>query len=127
MGKDLSSKKITGNNEGATLAKLWLKVLEESNLIHAVGPLIDRYVNKSNSMKSVKRKTKSSLIKNIHSKDMTWKIFLDLMFNFINVKKIDFSVKITFANGDTRVVNLPIDHNNLDGEIDETKNSESVK
>lgn len=127
MSKKLSSDKITGNSEGAILATLWLKVLEETNLINAVEPLIDRYVNKSNSMKSVKRKTKSSLTKNIHSKDMTWKIFLDLMFNFINVKRIDFSIKITFANAETRVITLPVNHNDIEEERDEDKDTTSAE
>lgn len=126
MDNDLSSDKVTGNNEGAILAKLWLLVLEETNLKNAVIPLINRYVNKSNSMKSVKRKTKSSLIKNIHSKDMTWKIFLDLMFNFINVKRIDFHMRITHANGDTSIVTLPIVHNNIEEKQDETNSTKNT-
>ena len=119
MDKKISSKKITNRKEGAVLSKLWFKILEETDLINAIVPLINRYTNKANSMKAVKTKTKSSLTKNIYSHDMTWRVFLDLMFNFINVKKMEFSVKVTHPNGDVTLHVVPITNNDISSDEEE--------
>jgi hypothetical protein len=115
---------INNRTEGSVLATLWRNVLKETNMLPALDYFVDRYVNNTKGMesrvKAVKRKTKSTMMKNVTTNDMTWKTFLDLMFNFLKVKKITITIKLTHANGDDTihsvVVNNAGDQNAKDSE-----------
>jgi hypothetical protein len=93
-------------SEGGTLAKLWRKILEENNYLPAIPFLVNRYIRTTNEMSNrvtdVKRKTKSTLIANITATDMTFKTFTDLLFNFLRVKRIEITVKVTLPNDTVR-------------------------
>jgi len=105
---------INNRTEGSVLATLWRNVLKETNMLPALDYYVDRYVNNTKGMesrvKSVKRKTKSTMMKNVTANDMTWKTFLDLMFNFIKVKKIVISIKLTHANGEDTIHNVTVNN-----------------
>jgi len=85
--------------------------------------MVARYVNKNKSLagltrvKNVNRKTKNSLIKNITAQEMTWRTFLDLIFNFLNAQKMDITIKLTMPNGDERMQTMTV--NNADVIIEE--------
>jgi len=112
MNKGTNLDNIVSNNEGGLLARLWKNVLLDNNLSGAIPHLVTRYVTKTMKMdvKNAKRKTKSSLLENINSKEMTWKTFTNLIFNFINVRKMDINIKLTLSNGDETYHNLSIDN-----------------
>ena len=86
--------------------------------MNALEFMITKYVSKNdktgNRVQAVKRKTKSSLEKNIYADEMTWKTFIDLLFNFLNVVKIDISIKLTHANGQETIHSVKV--NNSEGE-----------
>jgi len=122
--KEISNQKIKfdpldNNREGSILVKLWRNILKETNLINAIEYLVDRYTNKSNaSIKMVKKKTKSSLIKNVSATDMTWKTFVDLIFNVLNVKKMTISVKLQYPNGKESIHSVVVEDKNIKHDID---------
>jgi len=94
------------NKEGGILVRLWRTILEETNYYNSLDYLTSRYVNdtaRASSVKAGRRQTKSSLIKNITSNNMSWRTFVDLLRTFLKVKDAEFSVKLTFHNGDTSV------------------------
>ena len=127
------------NKDSGVLAKLWRKVILESRLENSLNYLADRYVKRSEPMSSrvatVKRRTKSTVMKNITDGDMTIKTFLDLVFSLLGAKKLTISIKITYPNGTESVHSVPINNNELtekdfvdeevvDSPINETKSKE---
>lgn len=127
------------NKDSGVLAKLWRKVVLESKLENSLNYLADRYVKRSEPMSSrvatVKRRTKSTVMKNITDSDMTIKTFLDLVFNLLGAKKLTISIKITYPNGTESVHSVPINNNELsekdfvdeeviDSPVKETKSKE---
>ena len=105
---------INNRTEGSVLATLWRNVLTETNMLPALDYFVDRYVNNSKGMesrvKAVKRKTKSTMMKNVTANDMTWKTFLDLMFNFLKVKRIVISIKLTHPGGNESVHSVTVNN-----------------
>jgi len=111
------SDKVSQSENGA-LAGLWKKINKDLNLEAALDYMVGRYVNKNKTLagltrvKNVNRKTKNSLIRNITASEMTWKTFLDLIFNFLNVRRVDITVKLTMPNGDETIHTIAV--NNAD-------------
>lgn len=101
--------------EGGILAALWRKILKDSGFYNMLGMMVSRYVSDTDSMadkvKASRRKTKSTLISNICSSDMTWKVLLDLIFNFLHVKKITISIKLLHQNGIETVHSVVAENN----------------
>ena len=98
---------ITSGAEGAVLGKLWRKVIADLSIASRLKLLIDMYATKTGGISSrvatEKRKTKASLVNNIISEDMTWKVFYDLLHNVVGVKKFAISIKLYHANGSVTV------------------------
>lgn len=119
---------INNRTEGSVLATLWRNVLTETNMLPALDYFVDRYVNNSKGMesrvKAVKRKTKSTMMKNVTANDMTWKTFLDLMFNFLKVKRIIISIKLTHAGGNETIHSVTV---NNAGDRDTPVKDDTVK
>ncbi len=111
------------SKEGGALAALWRAVLKENNFFYMIDLLVNRYVRKTDAMegrsKVVKRKTRSSLITNITATEMTFKTFLDLLFNFLAVKKVTITIMLTHHNNDESVHTISINNNdyNLEEEV----------
>jgi hypothetical protein len=129
MAKPGGSKKteITGpvsRNEGGVLAALWRKVLAENNYMQILDYLIDRYVSKNDEfngrVSKIKKKAKSTLISNVTTGDMTIKTFFDLVFNFLKVKKMTISIKLTFPNNAESVHSVTISGNDIEEEHHES-------
>ena len=120
------------NKDSGVLANLWRKVVLESNLQHSIRHLADRYVKKTNPMSqrvsNVKKRTKSTVLKNISDPDMTIKTFLDLIFNLLGAKKLTISIKITYPNGTETIHSLPINNGDLveSDLLDEDVEDESI-
>jgi len=76
--------------EGAVLTNLWRRVLRGRNMIPYRKQIITSYVsNKGNlAFGEKKPKKKSTIENNFFSESMSWRVFLDLMFNVLRVKKI---------------------------------------
>lgn len=116
MGDSLLKKPVA-KNEAGVLAGLWRNILKENHFIPAIDVLVNRYVNKQNrdsdKLGSVRLKAKSTLLSNISSSEMTFKTFLDLIFNFLGVKKIHISIKLTFSNGEESIHSIGVNNPNL--------------
>lgn len=106
---------LISRTEGSILSKLWRNILVDTNMDNALDYLVTRYMSdhSNSTIKADKRKTKSSIIKNITADDMTWKTFLDILFNFLRVRRIEFCVKLTRASGDISVHSVIVDNPNI--------------
>jgi len=123
-GDKLSFDKPVSNKEGGALAKLWRKILNENNYMPVLDILVNRYTRDNDvtdgRVESSKRKTKSSLLINITSSDMTIKTLLDLLFNFLRVPLVTITISITHRNGDVTHHSVMIDGNDYNNDESET-------
>jgi len=102
--------KPVANSTGGVLSKLWRTILDDTDLHPAIGFLVKRYVDRTAAIdtKNTKRKTKATLLSNIGATEMTWKTFNKLIFEFLNVKKLDITIKLTHSNGQERLHSLTV-------------------
>ena len=124
--------KPISKKEGGVLAHLWRKIIKDNNYsLPILYNLIDKYVAKTDRMKSrvknVKRKARSTLEMNISDGDMTIKTFFDLIFNLLNVKKVDITIKLTYPNGMETIHSTRVNNSNYDEETGEEDKDESGK
>lgn len=110
---DIKFNNQVSNNEGGVLAMLWRKILKERNFISILPVLIDRYLREQDLKEeklgvNIKKKNRSTLITNIMSSEMTFKVFYDLLKNLIRVKKIVIHIEITTMNDVTSIHSLPV-------------------
>lgn len=128
--REVDFNKPVARTEAGVLASLWRDVLDKLNLIPALDILIKRYLNesekKTQSIQSVKKKTKSTLVSNITASGMTFKTFLDLLFNFLRVKKVHFSIKLEYYSGDETVHTITVDSAAIDNEPDDEEDLKEV-
>jgi len=95
------------NTPQGVLAKLWRKVITENNLQNSLGYLVTRYVvANSDESRTLRNKTRSTLESDISSKEMTWKKFVHLVFNYLGAIKMDIAIKLYFTNGTTSMHNI---------------------
>lgn len=136
MANNIDFNTPPSTNESGILTRLWRKIIKDNNLTSYLPMLVDQYVNETHMLddqdtnkakdpatKALKRKSKSTMINNITANEMTFKTFMDLVFNLLKVKRITLSVKITFNNGDENVHSVVIDNNK--GKKDEKSNTGS--
>lgn len=123
----ISIDKPVSSKEGGALAKLWRKILTENNYLPVLDLLVAKYIREndvtSGRVENAKRKTKSSLIANITSSDMTIKTLLDLMFNFLKVPLVTITITIKHRTGQETHHSISI----ASKEYTDTETSESAK
>lgn len=110
---DIKFNKPISKNESGVLAALWRNIIKTNNLTHALDYLVLKYVSRSankSSGENIRLKNKSTLLANITSPEMSIKVFFDLLFNYLCVKKVSFTVKLTFINGDESVHTVNVDN-----------------
>lgn len=128
---DFDLDKPCSNNEAGVLAALWRKVLNDLGINHLarLSVFIDKYLQKTDPLNgevaNLRRKNKSTVNKNIVATEMTFKTFMDLMLNLLNVVKIDISVKIYFPNGEHSVHTITV--SNTKDKPEQTKEDSSVE
>lgn len=115
---------IHNSKESAVLSKLFRVVLKELNLLNKVEYYIDRYIRNANKndLAVQKRKTRSSLSKNIVADEMTWKTFSDLIFNLLRVKKCRITIELFHINNTKSVHSV-----NMVKDVDDTFKEEKEK
>lgn len=117
------------HNESGVLAQLWRNILRENGFHKALDLLVQRYVDRANRAKekdkNLKLKNKSTLISNITAPEMTFKTFLDLLFNLLQVHTVTITVKLTFHNGAEKINTVIIDQSTADdgGHDEHSKNN----
>jgi len=97
--------RINSTPAGA-LARLWRNIIKDNSLEHSLGYLVTRYVaiaTADDTSKNIKRKTRSSIEADITSNELTWKKFTHNVFHFLGAVRLDITIKLTFANGNTSV------------------------
>ena len=102
---DINFNKPISKNESGVLAALWRNIIKTNNLTHALDYLVLKYISRSGkeSGDNIRLKNKSTLLSNITAPEMSIKVFFDLLFNYLCVKKVSFTIKLTFINGDESV------------------------
>lgn len=88
-------------NEGGILVHLLRSLITKKNYQGKLGYFIDRYGNKANKNTSsyAKVKSKSTVINNLISPSITFKVFIDLLKNLFNVKNLTIIVEAEFPDG----------------------------
>lgn len=95
----LLSRKILSRDVGSILSKLFRKIMEETGAINQATALMDPYLINSG-------KEKSAAKTSISAEFMSWKGFIDLLTNYLKIRKIVFSVKLD--HGIDKKTNEPI-------------------
>lgn len=117
MATEVNFNNKPANTESGILAMLWRKILIESGILPGITFLINRYLARTKTESdTIKKKNRSTLISDITATQMSWKTFTDLLFSLLNVKKVEFIVKVHW---ETRVTThsatvLPSSVNNED-------------
>ena len=119
---------VTNKSLGAILAKLFRKILKESNILYITETLIDQYEKNSD-------KDKNQIQAQVCSEDMTWKSFCDLTLNLLQVKSFSITItlvhKVKDANGENKVTVHTVDakpNNSLSNEaIESTETTKEEK
>lgn len=119
---------VTNKSLGAILAKLFRKILKESNILYITETLIDQYEKNSD-------KDKNQIQAQVCSEDMTWKSFCDLTLNLLQVKSFSITItlvhKVKDANGENKVTVHTVDakpNNSLSSEaIESTETTKEEK
>lgn len=107
---NIKSDPISGN-EGGVLARLWRNILKDLNLSNSIPQLVQVYTNKKErigSSAAVKLKAKSSIINDITSGDMTWKVFFHNMFYVLNVKRMRISITLEHPDNTETIHHITI-------------------
>lgn len=101
------------NSPGGILSMLFRKVMKEGNFMPYVNILTDRYLTRTTAqnVSAVKRRTKNTLKTNMTSPEMTFKVFVDLIFFFLGAKKMSISIKLTYPNGEESVHSINVTPN----------------
>lgn len=94
----LLSMKIMSRDVGSILSKLFRKIITETGEINRAEALLDTYLKNSVDETTGKKKDKSAAITAVVSEYMTWKTFMDLITNYLKVKKITIIVKLDHGN-----------------------------
>ena len=82
--------------ENAILAQLWQKTIKELKLTKALPSLIRRVVS---GTKSARYRDIGAYNRNISSEEMSFKTFVSLLHDLLNVKKIRFKIELLHHNG----------------------------
>lgn len=129
--REVDFNKPVVRTEAGVLAALWRDVIVKLKLVPALDILIKRYINDSDkkamAIQSVKKKTKSTLVANITASGMTFKTFLDLLFNFLRVRKVHISIKLELYSGDETVHTIIVDPNTVADELSDEDEDEDLK
>ena len=123
MAKVKLPKEPSKTRNGA-LAALWKKIATSRGIAGTLDVLVERYASKSHS-DDVFKKTKNTMIRNMSSDKMTWNVFLDILFNALNVRKIDLTVKLYHNNGDESIHTLPIVNGGIEKDDADDKPTDS--
>jgi len=75
--------------EDGLLSKLFRKVIFDTGKINTLKYDIDKYLKKGGN------KVKSSILKNVVDGEMTWKVFIFLIFEILKFKKITLKIVVT--------------------------------
>lgn len=121
----LLSSKITSRDVGSILSKLFRKIVQDTGEINQANALLESYLNNSIDEKTGKKRDKSAAVTSIVSEFMSWKTFMDLITNYLKVKKITIIVKLDQGkdrNGNPVITMHEISAGAV-GLADETKNT----
>lgn len=128
---DFKFDKPIDNNESGILARFWRKIVLENNYEPSLGLLVKRYIDTNDFLagriENHRKKTKSTIMSNICASGMTFKTFLDLVFNLLRAKKLDISIKLTTHSGRESIHSISITNDQIAKSLDEDKEIDEAK
>ena len=80
--------------EDGMLTKLFRKIIFDTGLVNSLGYFLNRYNRK------IGKKNKASIVKIINSKGMSWKSFVFLIFEVLQVRKMNIKITLTHLSGE---------------------------
>lgn len=108
------------DNEGGILARLLRGIINSKGWTNKIGFFVDRYGNKQkNSSQYSKVKSKSTIITNLTSSSITFKVFIDLLKNVFNVKKMTIIIEAEFSDGEKASSHVTFTMDNIKEKEDE--------
>ena len=107
--------RVTNKNPGGLLARLFREILKTTGLLNSVPVLIEKYEKNSN-------KDFSQIQASALSEDMTWKNFVDLLLNLLEVKSFVIKIELTHKSG--KVTEHKLDGSPNSNSIEEEKEKE---
>ena len=89
-------------NEGITLSELWKEIVKDEvgsvdKLDRLLANYDNRYKPKKGDTSTIKKKSLHSISMDAYSKSITWKAFVNLLFNVINVKKFRLIIELEYS------------------------------
>lgn len=84
--------RVTSKSPGSLLARLFRDIVKTTGLLNSIPVLIEKY--EKNSSKDFSQIQTSAL-----SEDMTWKNFVDLLLNLLEVKSFVIKIELTHKSG----------------------------
>ena len=107
---------VTNKSPGGILAKLFRKILKNSNMLYSIETLIEKYEKNSD-------KDKSQIQTQVCSEDLTWKSFCDLIVNLLEMKSFKITIEMTHKTGKEFIHTVEAKANNsVDTDEEEKEN-----
>lgn len=118
--KDFDAK-IPASNSSGILVKLWRLIILEANIIPKLGFFINNYLNKKDSDKNDKIKSKSVILNDILSTNMSIKVFMYLLFNLLKMKSIKITITCKHSNDELTTHSIIVKNSYYEKELKEKK------
>jgi len=108
-------------NEGITLSELWKAIVKDEvgsvdKLDRLLANYDNRYKHKKGDTSTIKKKSLHSISMDAYSKSITWKAFVNLLFNVINVKQFRLIIELDYGRGKKKAYEVSVLKNRLDEE-----------
>lgn len=97
------SNPILNNKDSALLSKLFRNIIKDRSMLFQMETKVDEYILNAHKddIRVVKSLTKTQINNKILDEEMTWKNFIDLIFNVLRFRKLRLVVELTDQKGNT--------------------------
>lgn len=103
----LLSTKIVSRDTNSLLARLFRKIMMETGFINSADSLLETFVRNS-KLGNAKGKEKTAASTQISTELMSWKVFVDNIFNYLQVESATIVIKLNHGKGKITVHELPM-------------------
>lgn len=96
-------KPILNNKDSALLSKLFRSIIKDRGMLFQMETKVDEYILNAHKddIRVVKGMTKTQINNKMLDEEMTWKNFIDLIFNVLRFRKLRLVVELTDQKGNT--------------------------
>lgn len=96
------SKPINNNKDTALLSKLFRTIVNEKNFLFKMCSKVDDYLAAAHTddIRVMKRETRTQIYNDMLAEEMTWRKFVNLIFNVLRFRKLRLIVELTDTKGE---------------------------